>query len=62
LISGVQSNKHGRKKALFFGVVIQLLSSLFLAFNVSYGWLCVCRLLYGMGFGSTLAVATIIIT
>ncbi len=33
-----------------------------LSFNFSYGWLCFCRLIYGIGYGSTFAVATVIIT
>jgi MFS family permease len=62
LISGIQSNHHGRRFALLLGTIIQFISAVFLAVNASYTWLCVCRLLYGIGFGSTLAVATVIIT
>lgn len=62
LIAGIQSNKYGRKKALLFGTLMQLISALLLAYHSSYTWLCVCRLLYGFGFGSTLAVAPVIIT
>jgi putative MFS transporter len=62
LISGIQANKHGRKNALLFGTFMQFISSVLLAYSLSYAWLCGCRLMYGIGFGSTLAVATVIIT
>ena len=62
LISGIISNKHGRKKTLLFGTFVQFISSVLLAYSLSYAWLCGCRLIYGIGFGSTLAVATVIVT
>lgn len=62
LTGGLQSNYNGRRKAIIFASLIQFLSSFLLIFNFSYSWLCVCRLFYGIGFGSTQAVTTIIVT
>jgi MFS family permease len=62
ILSGILSNIHGRKPALILGITIQIISGLFLALKLSFVWMCMFRTLYGIGFGSTLAVATIIAT
>lgn len=62
MASGLQAKAHGRKRAIIVGVCMQIISALFLAVKSNYLWFCFFRFLYGFGFGSTLAVATLIAT
>ena len=62
ILSGLHSNAQGRKPALLIGILLQIISGVLLSMKSGFGWLCLWRLLYGCGFGATLAVATIIAT
>lgn len=62
ILSGLQSNSQGRRPSLLMGIFTQIISGLLLSLRVNFGWLCFLRLLYGCGFGSTLAVSTILAT
>jgi predicted MFS family arabinose efflux permease len=62
ILSGLLSNSVGRKPSLLLGIFTQIISGLFLSLRVDFGWLCCLRLLYGCGFGSTLAVSATLAT
>jgi MFS family permease len=60
--AGLLSNRHGRRPCLLAGIWAQLISGLLLSLHLSYPWMCLLRLVYGCGFGSTLTMASLTVT
>jgi MFS family permease len=60
--SGIIANKLGRLPSLLIGIFFQVISGFVLALNLTFGWFCLFRMFYGVGFGATLVVATTLAT
>ena len=62
LVFGFLSNAMGRRRPVLLGIAVQLVSGLFLSLDLSFLWLLVGRFFYGVGFGSTIATAILLIS